>query len=131
MIKKNKKFWYLNEIGIERRWLRCNADDKENNDDSNDEDKGAEAREQLFRQTCEMLASADCEEKLEALHFIETDSFVANCCDWFYNFAYFLLKRHIMFSEHLSVCGLTLIESLEANPTTNTSVSIKQVRVKL
>lgn len=73
-----------------------------------------------------MLISKDSKEQRTALDFVETDYRIGSIIDWFYNFAYFLLNEHSS-CDHLTICAYSLIESLERNPITYTSVSEKQV----
>lgn len=99
---------------IERKWY--SADNKKNEEDC----------EEYFRKICSLLVGHNHTENLLALHILENDCRIGSIIDWFYNFAYFLLSYHSA-CEHLTICAFSLIESLEGNPTTDISISGRQV----
>lgn len=99
---------------IEKKWVRPEDEESE------------EAREQCFTTICEMLVGSDHEEQLAALHFVGSECGIGSIIDWFYNFAYFLLSQYFS-CEPLTVCALSLLESLEGNPVTDLAVSERQV----
>lgn len=103
-----------NDAKIERSWYSVEAEKTEN-------------RETFFKEVCELLIRGDREETLLALHLVETNCRIGSIIDWFYNFAYFLLSYHSS-CQHLTICAYSLIESLEGNPITDTSVSERQVK---
>lgn len=99
---------------MERKWIP-------------NESEVSETLKKYFKTICDSLVGNEQRTKLIALHDVESNCQIGRIIDWFYNFAYFLLSRHSS-CEQLTICALSLIESLEANPTTDLSVSEKQVK---
>lgn len=91
-----------------------------------DECEVSETLKTYFKSVCMSLVGDIEETKLIALQEVETNCQIGEIIDWFYNFAYFLLSHHSS-CEQLTVCAFSLIESLDANPITDLSVSEKQV----